>query len=70
MRKIEVPAERARTLASTIEHLIVQTPAGRTEVLPGGWVVGAERDGVIGSTSTKSNLTRSDRTDPSLSART
>jgi hypothetical protein len=33
------------TLAYTVEHLIVETPAGRTEVLPGGWVVGAERAG-------------------------
>jgi hypothetical protein len=33
------------SLAYTIEHLIVQTPAGRTEVLPGGWVVGAEGQG-------------------------
>jgi hypothetical protein len=32
-------------LAYTIEHLIVQTPAGRTEVLPGGWLVSAERGG-------------------------
>jgi hypothetical protein len=30
------------SLAYTVEHLIVQTPAGRTEILPGGWVVGAE----------------------------
>jgi hypothetical protein len=29
-------------VAYTIEHLIVQTPAGRTEVLPGGWVVESE----------------------------
>jgi hypothetical protein len=30
------------SLAYTIEHLVVRTPAGTTEVLPGGWVVGAE----------------------------
>jgi hypothetical protein len=33
------------TLAYTVEHLIVQTRAGRTEVLPGGWLVAAEREG-------------------------
>jgi hypothetical protein len=33
------------SLAYTVEHLVVETPAGRTEVLPGGWLVGAERGG-------------------------
>jgi hypothetical protein len=33
------------SLAYTVEHLVVETPAGRTEVLPGGWVVSAERGG-------------------------
>jgi hypothetical protein len=32
-------------LAYTVEHLIVQTPAGRIEVLPGGWVVRTEQNG-------------------------
>ena len=34
-----------RSLAYTVQHLIVQTPAGRTEVLPGGWLVSADRGG-------------------------
>ena len=34
-----------RSLAYTLQHLIVQTPAGRTEVLPSGWLVSAERGG-------------------------
>jgi hypothetical protein len=32
-------------LAYTIQHLVVETPAGRTEVLPGGWLVSAEHGG-------------------------
>jgi hypothetical protein len=34
-----------QSLAYTIDHLRVQSPEGRTEVLPGGWVVRAEPAG-------------------------